>query len=260
MRTRELVAVIALAAFITACVDNPDPRKPTLAKMEREGVGAWVVATSRAGWEVQGELISVTSEYVHILRVGQPGAALIYLRTTDLSRARVYMYESEGGLGAIGLLGTLSTISHGFVLLLTAPVWIIATAIAVAAETNHVELDYPEDNSLTEISHWARFPQGIPASVDEEALLVPRARRHQPVIVTPPPVTPPPITAPGETPSQPPPTNPSEMFQQAKAAAARNDCALVLQLSGTVQLADQTFWDAVFAKDAAIRVCLGLKP
>jgi hypothetical protein len=45
MRTRELVAAIALAAFATACVSNPDPRKPTVTKMQTQGIGAWVVAT-----------------------------------------------------------------------------------------------------------------------------------------------------------------------------------------------------------------------
>ncbi len=264
MRTRELVAAFAIAALATACVENPDPRKPTIEKMTTEGVGGWVVVTSRAGWQVSGELISVTREYMHILRVGQPGAALVYLRTADVARAQVYQYESEGGLGAMGLLGTLSTISHGFFLILTAPVWLITTAVAVGAESSHIEMDYPEDESLEELSHWARFPQGIPASVDEEALLVPRANRRPPVIVPVPnptqPPAPPPITPPSETPSQPPPTNPAAMFTQAKAAAMRNDCALVLELSGAVQLADQPYWDNVFSKDASIRSCLGLKP
>ncbi len=269
MRTRELVAALALATFATACVSNPDPRQPTIQKMQTEGVGGWIVATSTAGWQVQGELISITREYVHILRVGQPGAALVYVRTADVAKASVYTYEYEGGLGVFGLLGTLSTISHGFFLALTAPVWIISTAIAVAAESAHVELEYPEDNSLEELSRWARFPQGIPPNIDEEALLVPRASRRQRPPVIPPPLntapttTPPPITSPitppSETPSQPSPTNPAAMFTQAKAAAARNDCALVLELSGAVQLADQPYWDNVFTKDVQIRACLNLK-
>ncbi|MFN0245273.1 MAG: hypothetical protein ACKV2T_00100 [Kofleriaceae bacterium] len=280
MRTRELVAIFALAAITTACTENPDPRKPTLVKMQQEGVGGWIVATSRAGWQVQGELISVTREYVHILRVKQPGAALVYLRTADVARAQVYTYESESGLGAMGVLGTLSTISHGFVLILSAPVWILATAAAISVEMGHVELDYPKSHTLKQLSQWARFPQGIPAAIDEEALLVPRVRRR-PALPAPPspppdasappspspdvkpsdvPVTPPTLTPPSETPSVPPATNPSQMFQQAKAAAARNDCATVLQLSGAVQLADQPFWDIVFSKDAQIRKCLGLAP
>jgi hypothetical protein len=48
------------------------------------------------------------------------------------------------------------------------------------------------------------------------------------------------------------------MFIDAKAAAARNDCALVLEISGKVQLADQPYYDAVFSKDPSIRRCLGL--
>lgn len=261
MRTRELAAAVAFAALATACVANRDPRQPTLAKMQTEGVGGWIVATSRAGWQVHGELISATREYIHILRVGQPGTGLVYLRTADVARAQVYTYVSEGGLAPLGLVGTLSTISHGFFLILSAPIWLLSTSIAVAAESHHVELDYPEDESLEELARWARFPQGIPPNVDEEALLLPRAsRRRPPVIVTPPPVSPPPITPPSETAPRPAPTNPAAMFQQAKAAAARNDCALVLELSGAVQLADQPYWDNVFSKDPQIRGCLNLSP
>jgi hypothetical protein len=261
MRTRELVAAVVIAAFATACVENPDPRRPTIEKMQRTGIGGWVVATSRAGWQVAGELISATPQFIHVLRVGQPGPALVYLKTSEVARAEVYTYESEGGLGVFTVLGTLSTMSHGFLLVLTAPVWIIAGSIAIASETRHVHLDYPEDETLEDISHWARFPQGIPPNVDEEALLVPRVNRHKPSVpLTPAPVEPPAITAPGETPSTPAPTNPAAMFQQAKAAAARKDCALVLELSGSVQLADQAYWDAVFSKDATIRACLNLKP
>lgn len=260
MRTRELVAAVVIAAVTTACVSNPDPRRPTLVKMQTEGVGAWIVATSHQGFIVEGELISATSEYIHILRVGQPGAALVFMPTRDVANAKVYKYESEGGLGWMGVLGTLSTISHGFILILSAPVWILSTAIAVGAETSHIELDYPDDDALVDLANWARFPQGIPPNVDEEALLVPRARRRPPVILTPPPATPPPITPPGETPSQPAPTNPAMMFQQAQAAAGRNDCAMVLELSGAVQLADQPYWDSVFSKDPAIRACLNLEP
>jgi hypothetical protein len=260
MRIREIAAVIAIAAVATACVENPDPRSPSLEKMQTEGIGGWIVATARSGWSVQGELISATPEYIHILRVGQPGAALVYMRTSDVVGASVYTYEAEGGLGVFGFLGTLSTISHGFFLVLSAPVWMIATAIAVSYESKHILLEYP-DASLQDIAMWARFPQGIPPTVDEEAILVPRANRHpRAPIITPPPTTttPPPITAPGATPPVAPATNPAEMFQQAKGAAARNDCALVLQLSGAVQLADQTFWDRVFSQDPEIRRCLNL--
>lgn len=255
MRTRELVIAAALVALGTACVENPDPRRPTLVKMQTEGVGGWVVVTARDGTQVRGELISVTREYVHVLRVGQPGAALVYLRTSDIGRAKVYTYESEGGIGVMGLLGTLSTASHGFWLIFTAPIWILASSIAAAAESNHVELDYPEDDSLEELSHWARFPQGIPPNVDEEAILVPRARRRVVVPVFTPNA---PIAPPSETPPQPQPTNPSAMFQQAKGAAMRGDCAMVLELSGKVQLADQPFWDNVFTKEPQIRACLNL--
>jgi hypothetical protein len=279
MRIRELAAVLALGAIAIGCTENPDPRKPSLEQMQTGGLGGWIVATTTEGWAVRGELISATPEYVHILRIGQSGAALVYLRTRQIANAKVYTYESEGGHGLSGLLGVLSTATHGFVLILTAPIWILSASIAAAAESSHVLVEYPDEDIPT-IAKWARFPQGIPPNVDEEALVLPPARRTPkplpPVAPAPDPnalppgdgspgagpgsvVPPQPLAPPGETtPTPPERVNPSALFQRAKAAAAANDCAAVLEISGNVQLADQPFWDAVFSKEPSIRRCLGL--
>jgi hypothetical protein len=246
MRIRDLV----LFAALCGCVTNPDPRSPTPQAMERGGFGGWMVITTRGGQEVSGELISVETSVVRIL---QPSASeLTWVPVTDINRAKLYRYEGDSGFGAWGLLGTLSTISHGFFFILTAPAWILSSSIAAAAESRHVVLEWPED-SWGEIAMWARFPQGMPPELDVQALTRPRARRttHPMGPVVPP--TPEQLRLDARTQAW-------AWTQQAEAAARAEDCGTVLALSGKVQTIDADFYDTVFATDAAIRRCLNLPP
>lgn len=260
MRIRELVM---LAALLGACVENPDPRHPSLERMERQGYGAFITITTLAGQEVSGELISVERSVVRVLRFGAGTGALTWVASTDVKSADVYPYETEGGFAAWTLLGVLSTVSHGFILVLSAPIWIISGSIAGGVESRHNILSYPE-HSWGEIVIWARFPQGLPPGLDEESLTTPKARRtkHGPAIEQP---DAPPGTVGGPVKQ---PTNEEmqlearkqawALTQEAQKAARANDCGTVLTISGKVQTTDADFYDTIFIKDAAIRRCLGL--
>lgn len=261
MRTRELVM---LAALMSACVENPDPRHPTIEKMERQGYGSFITITTLSGQQVSGELISVERSLIRVLRFGAGTGALTWVASTDVKAADVYEYEAEGGFGAWGVLGTLTTITHGFFLFISAPVWIITSSVVAGAETRHVILSYPEVG-WSEIVKWARFPQGLPPGVDEEALTTPKSRRmHRRAPIEQPPEAP--LGAVGGPVEQPTPQQIQlearkqawAITQQAQAAARANDCGTVLALSGKVQATDADFYDTIFIKDAAIRRCLGL--
>ena len=261
MRTRELVV---LAALMSACVDNPDPRHPSLERMQREGFGAFITITTMSAQEVSGELISVERSVIRVLRFGAGAGALTWVASTDVKSAEIYAYESEGGFGAWALLGALSTITHGYILVLSAPIWIISGAVAASAETRHVVMSYPE-HGWGEIVKWARFPQGLPPGLDEQALTTPKQRRTKrgPAIEQPPAALPGSTGGPVEQPT------PAQLqlearkqawalTQQAQTAARANDCGTALTLSGKVQTTDADFYDTVFIQDTAIRRCLGL--
>ncbi len=261
MRTRELVL---LAALMGACVDNPDPRHPSIERMERQGYGSFITITTLSGQEVSGELISVERSVIRVLRFGAGTGALTWVASTDVKSADVYEYEAEGGFAGWTLLGTLSTVTHGFFLILSGPVWILTGSIAASVESRHIVLSYPE-HGWGEIVQWSRFPQGLPPGVDEEALTTPKARRmHRGPVIGQPPDAPPGAVG-GPAPQLTPEQMQTEarkqawaLTQQAQTAARANDCGTVLTLSGKVQTTDADFYDTVFIKDAAIRRCLGL--
>jgi len=167
--------------------------------MQKRGFGGWIVIMQRDGGMHAGELISVDSGVVRVL--GPRGLSVVPMPA--ILSASLYEYEYEGGLGAWGVLGGLSTISHGFVLIISFPIWMIATAVTAGAESRHIRIEYP-DRSWAAFGKWARFPQGMPMGMDPRALVTPRAAIPQP----PPPTPAPPPLAPAPAPTAVPPAAP----------------------------------------------------
>jgi hypothetical protein len=155
MRARDL-ALAALA--LAACANNPDPRSLDADKLAHEPFGSWIVVRTTDHLELSGELLAIDPDRLWYLPAGS--ANLHWVKTAAITGADLFEYEA-GGFGAWGLLGTLSTISHGFVLVFSAPIWILTATIADVSESGHMILHYP-DAGWDAFSRWARFPQGLP--------------------------------------------------------------------------------------------------
>jgi len=157
MPARNLVLVLALAA----CAINPDPRTRPIELVARDGHGGWIVVTDRQGAEIAGELIAIDPGAVRVL--GTTG--LVSVARSDVASARLWAWDAEHGrVGVWGGLGTLSTISHGFFLVISAPIWLVTTAVTAAVATHAPIVSYPDDG-WDKLAIWARFPQGMPAGV-----------------------------------------------------------------------------------------------
>lgn len=181
------VLSLILAALVAggACKSNPDPRSPSTEEVQRQSLGGWVVVSSRRSGQVMGELIAVDAGALYLLTwMPPPGQRQLYaIPVPDILRVELFRYVSQSGLGAWGILGTASTISHGFFLIFTAPIWVLSASLAAGSEAGHVAISYPS-HSLAELGMWARFPQGLPPGLDARALVTP-------LPVAPPPVAPP---------------------------------------------------------------------
>jgi hypothetical protein len=193
--------VAALAGAAGGCRSNPDPRSPSTAQMQKQSIGAWLVARMRHGQTVSGELIAVEREVVLVLSWAErpEQRALLALPVVDITQAELFRYVSAASnLGLWGLGGTLSTVSHGVLLLLSAPIWAGMSSIMAAYESRHVIVEYPEQ-PLAAMAHWARFPQGLPPGVDARALVTPRSA---PPSVPAPPAPPSPVAPPAVEPAR----------------------------------------------------------
>lgn len=167
MHVRNLVWSLVV---LGACGGNPRPTPPTIEMMERQGLGGQVVVTTHSGAAVNGELIAVDAARVYVLQRPLRPGAFVAIDLRSISSANLFRYEPQGGLGTWGLVGALSTLSHGFVLVLSAPTWLVTAGVVSGFEQDHIVMSYPK-TTWREISMWARFPQGLPPNVDERSLI-----------------------------------------------------------------------------------------
>ncbi len=157
-----------------ATVHAPNGWLPPGAKtLQTEAYGSWVnirisnTDTRFEDYQLSGEFIAVSNDSVFVLNQNQ----LIAVSIDNIQKARLVEYNSHAGeLGPLVLLGALSTASHGFYLLLTAPLlWILGGSLAVSSRSRDPILDYPK-HSFSEMRKFARFPQGLPKNLNHNAL------------------------------------------------------------------------------------------
>lgn len=157
------IGIIVVALLLAGCVGTGAPRGwlSTAAEAQKESKGAWIKIEYFSGASksvVRGEFIAVNTETVYV----DTAAGLIAISLSDIKKARLATYDSRhGNLAVWTLLGTLSTASHGYVLILSAPVWIIGGSIAAAAQSHKPIESFP-DSDWNELKKFARFPHGLP--------------------------------------------------------------------------------------------------
>lgn len=171
--------------LLAACVSNPAPRGwlPPAEIAAREAYGGWIVVDTardarRGGYAagessasagVAGELIAVDPDTVFVMSQ----TVLVALPKGVVRDATLFAYDAQwGSLAGWAVLGTLSTISNGVVLVLTAPLWIIVSTSAVASRSRAPMVELAEQGDRWEkLRLYARFPQGMPPGLDRRSVL-----------------------------------------------------------------------------------------
>lgn len=132
--------------------------------------GGWAIITvaedDGGTARLEGELLAVGPENLWLL---QPEGA------TEIDPRRVVSAEVTGydsnpnQVSILAVVGTLSTVSNGFGLVLTGPLWLIVgiTGSNAQAAASRVRV---QDDNLTPLAPFARFPQGMPPDVDPRSL------------------------------------------------------------------------------------------
>ena len=140
--SRAFVIAVACAVLFAGCTaTNPAPRKYRHSEtgVARSPYGSWVVITTRRGPRFSGELIAVDDRHLFVELDGARSA----IPAASARKVVVYYYNADNGEGiGWGILGTLSTISHGFFLIFSAPTWMISSAVAANMHSaeGHLEL------------------------------------------------------------------------------------------------------------------------
>jgi len=160
-------SVLALVLVVGGCASHTAPERflPTPEQAQTDGYGGWIELGIRQGnrrGSVKGELVAVTRDSVWVL--GDTGA-VVAVATATVHSGKLTGYNSRwGAVAGYTALGVLSTISNGWLLIFTAPTWVITGTVAGANESHAPQrktppLDWPD------LAVFARFPQGLPAGL-----------------------------------------------------------------------------------------------
>ena len=158
-RATALAAMVLLG--IGACArSSPAPRswQRSAGEAARSVHGSWIVVETRRGSTVGGELLAVDRDYLHVAVPPD----VIRVAVGDLAKVRLVRFEGDiDSKLSLGIVGTLSTLTHGVFLVFSAPIWMISTTVATRTESSAGVYDSsPVD--LGVLQQFSRFPQGLP--------------------------------------------------------------------------------------------------
>ena len=158
----------ALVAALAGCYQSTAPPRwlATPVDAQREAFGSWirVHGESNAPPLAEGELIAVDADSIHVLADNR----LVSLARQPLCCAELTAFQTDlADLQYWTALGTVSTLSHGFVLIASAPSWLLAGTLATASASRASRVASTNPAALRP---FARFPQGIPPGLDRTTI------------------------------------------------------------------------------------------
>jgi hypothetical protein len=174
---RRLLAA-ALAGTTLGCAHNPAPPGwlTPAQQAQADPYGAWIVIWRVGGGPAEtGEFLAAEGDSVFVL--SNDGEVRTLLKESVL-RAQIWFYDSQmDALAGWTLLGSLSTGSHGFFLIFSLPVWIVAGPLATRSQSLAPLTQVNRAESWADVRMYARFPAGLPANLPRT--LPPKSRQSQ---------------------------------------------------------------------------------
>lgn len=217
MRRTSKVSLLPLAlalALAGGCLHRRAPAgwQRTVSQAERSPYGSWVWVKLDGGSQYGGELLAADAQRIYIAGgkifataaqhayfARNPAVISLQLNTVESITIDIYRDNATGTV-LWSLLGTASTITHGFGLLLSAPIW-AATGIWASmsvANAGVERIDHPGGADAWRLRRYARYPEGLPAALKSKPPAYPPAatRKSKPPAYPPAAATPPGLTAP----------------------------------------------------------------
>lgn len=167
-RARRLTIAVLLVAGGCFHTTAPPGWLPTPEEVPRDAFGAWarVERNDTARTRVEGELIAVDADSIHVLR----GGSLVSLGMAGVRSVTLTTFDQNSSQATTWMLvGTLSAGTHGLLAILTVPAWLIVGGFSLSAIRAAPAVRWSK-GSVDRMRPFARFPQGIPAAVDRATL------------------------------------------------------------------------------------------
>lgn len=171
-------SLLSLVPLLAGCLTTPGPQllHPRPEEAGKTIHGAWLmlhVVGRKDSVLADGELLAASAESLWVLT----SAGVTAIPTQRIGGGQLVRYEPEvGEVWTFAALGAVSTLSHGLVLILSAPLWGLSGLGAASAQYDNGVVTMTPQTNFADLRAWARFPQGIPPGVDR-AVLVGAPRR-----------------------------------------------------------------------------------
>ena len=180
-RRASLLCVLCTSAALLACARSaehiPHNWLPKAEEAGQEAFGAWVRVEAWNDEEtaMEGELLAVGEDSLYVVDSFESVA----IPVTEVGRIILHGYDANAsGIAGWAVLGTLGTISHGWYLVLTGPVWIVGGIMASYQASRAGRQQHTTEQSWPTVAAWmrpyARFPAGMPPELDRNTLVIKR--------------------------------------------------------------------------------------
>jgi hypothetical protein len=169
----KIIPAMSLFVFclLVGCASSRAPERwlPSAEEAQRDVYGSWIEISYETGGDLYrdgGEFIAIDSQYLYYANESE----LQMVPLSAISKAKIVVYRSESGqLAGWTVAGSISTVSHGFFLILSLPVWIISGSAFTAACSFEPVIDI-EPGDWDRVRIYARYPTGLPEDFDSVLL------------------------------------------------------------------------------------------
>lgn len=163
MKTNVAIYTLFLALLCSCNSHKPLPKSSEIDVFE---YGSYIEVRFDKSSTIKGELIALDSNEIVVLNKKTKICETIALEKV---KSFTLKYANAPNYGPSIPLLTLLTLSHGYFLLLTAPINLIVTmTVTISGE---YDFSYSnKDMTYEKLKMFARFPQGIPPNIDIEAI------------------------------------------------------------------------------------------
>jgi len=161
MQSQRIKILIFLSIFIS-CAPHYPVFVPKLEEVPYNPYGSFIEIKLKDGDTISGELIAVSNDSVFVYRLRLMKFEVLDIREIDSAKIVIYRKRSYAPIIKWGILGTLSTISHGCWLIITAPSWCLGTLIALRIQAREQNVVGYPDKDFTYLARFARYHKGLP--------------------------------------------------------------------------------------------------
>jgi hypothetical protein len=171
MQDRNLkILIFFILIFCASCASIEGSREliPYPWEVPENPRGCWIELETKVD-KISGEFIGLSEEnvYVEVIKFGKK---LYAVPRDEVKTARIVVFYPNG-IGYLGLwtlLGVLSTLSHGWGLILSAPIWLLFGIPSMIGRSYEPVFSYSK-KELDKMSIYARYPQGVPMEIRQKA-------------------------------------------------------------------------------------------